>query len=127
MAALWMSMMLIAAFVDIFGLFRADYRADIEAGEVSGFTIGQGFLLGTTIYVAIPSLMVFLTVVLRPRLNRIVNIVLAVVYALTIVAATIGEWNFYLLASAVEVAQLAAIVHYARTWPRVGSAAIVVR
>jgi hypothetical protein len=40
------------------------------------------------------------------------------VYALTIIAGAIGEWNYYILGSAVEVALLAAIVYYAWTWPR---------
>jgi len=120
-SALWASTMFVIAFVDIFGLFRADYRADIEAGEVSGFTIGQSFLLATTVYVAIPSLMVFLTLVLRPKVSRIANITLSIVYALTIVGAAIGEWNYYLLASAIELVLLGTIVWYARTWPRVAS------
>ncbi len=117
-AALWTSMMFIVAYVDIFGFYRPDYRADIEAGEVSGFTIGQSFLLGTTIYVAIPSLMVFFAVVLQPRINRIDNVILCVVYALTILVAAIGEWNYYILGSAIELAQLAGIVYYAWTWPK---------
>jgi predicted ferric reductase len=40
------------------------------------------------------------------------------VYALTIIAGAIGEWSYYILGSAVEVALLAAIVYYAWTWPR---------
>ena len=35
-----------------------------------------------------------------------------------IAAGAIGEWSYYLLGSAVEVALLALIFHYARTWPR---------
>jgi hypothetical protein len=50
------------------------------------------------------------------RVDRIVNIALAIAYALTIIAGAIGEWNYYLLGSAVEVALLAAIVYYAWTW-----------
>jgi hypothetical protein len=62
--------------------------------------------------------MVFLALVLRPRVSRIADIALAIVYALTIVAGAIGEWNYYILGSAVEVALLAAIVYYAWTWPK---------
>ncbi len=62
--------------------------------------------------------MVFLTLVLRTRVNRIVNIVVALLYAVSIVASCIGEgWAYYLLGSAVEVALLAAIVRTAWTWP----------
>ncbi len=118
-SALWAAMLFVFAYVDIFSLFRPDFRADIEAGVVSGFTVNQTFLLVTTIYIAIPSLMVFGTLVLRPRINRIVNIALGIIYAITIIAGAVGEWSYYVLGSAIEVALLAAIVHYARTWPKV--------
>jgi hypothetical protein len=117
-SALWTAMLFIFADVDIFSLYRADFRADIEAGAIGGLSINQSFLLGITVYVVIPSLMVFATLVLRPRYNRIVNIVLSSVYALTIIAGAIGEWNYYIVGSAIEVALLVAIVYYAWTWPR---------
>ncbi len=117
-SALWTSMLFVFAYVDIFSLYRPDFRADIEAGEIAGFTINQSFLLGTTGYVVIPSLMVFCALILRPRVNRIVNIALSIVYALTISAGAIGEWTYYILGSAIEVALLAAIVYYAWTWPK---------
>jgi hypothetical protein len=116
-SALWMSMLFVFAYVDLFSLYRPDFRADVEAGEVGGFAVNQTFLLATTAYVVIPSLMVFCVLVLRPRLNRILNIALAIVYAVSIVAATIGEWTYYVLGSLIEAALLAAVVFYAWTWP----------
>ena len=117
-SALWTAMLFVFAYVDIFSLYRPDFRADVEAGQISGFTVNQSFLLATTIYVLIPSLMVFATLVLRPRVNRLANIALSIIYALTIIAGAIGEWNYYILGSAVEVAVLASIVYYAWTWPK---------
>lgn len=119
LSALWATMLFVFAYVDIFSLFRPDVRASIEAGEIAGFTINGGFLLGTTIYILIPSLMVFATLVLSPAINRRTNMIVAAVYALTIVAGAIGEWGYYVLGSIVEVVLLAAIVQLARTWPRV--------
>ena len=118
LSALWTSMLFVFAYVDLFSLYRRDFRADLEAGEIGGFTINHTFLLGTTVYVVIPSLMVFVALVLRPGVNRIANIALGVVYALTIVAGAIGEWSYYILGSAVEVVLLAAVVYYAWTWPK---------
>jgi membrane protein DedA with SNARE-associated domain len=117
-SALWASMLFVFAYVDLFSLYRPDFRADIEAGEVAGFAVNQTFLLGTTAYVVIPSLMVFCVLVLRPRLNRIINITLAALYAVSIIAATIGEWSYYVLGSLIESALLAAITFYAWTWPK---------
>ena len=117
-AALWTSMLFVFAYVDIFSLYRPDFRAALEAGEINGLTVDQAFLVGTTAYVLIPSVMVFCALVLRPRLNRIVNVALSIVLAVSIVVGAIGEWSYYILGSAVEVGLLAAIVHYAWTWPR---------
>ena len=119
-SALWTAMLFVFVYVDLFSLYRADVRADIAAGELSGFTINQAFLLWTTGYVAIAALMVFGTLALRPRISRIANLALSTVYALTIIAGAIGDGNYYyLLGSALEVALLAAIAYYAWTWPRV--------
>ena len=118
-SALWTSMLFVFAYVDLFSLYRPDFRADLDAGEVGGFTVNQSFLLGTTVYVVIPSLMVFLTLILRARVSRIANIALSTLYAVTIVAGAVGEWSYYVLGSAIEVALLAGIVYYAWTWPKV--------
>ena len=122
-AALWASMLFIFVYVDLFSMYRADVRADIEAGKILAFTIGQGFLLGVTIYIVIPSLMVFLSLVLPVRVTRMASIVLAVLYAVTITGGAIGESNYYyILGSLAEAALLAGVVYYAWTWPKVTDA-----
>lgn len=117
-SALWASVLFVFAYVDLFSLYRSDVRADLEAGELGGFDVGQSFLLGATLYVAIPSLMLFTTLVLRPAINRFANIGVSVVYALTIIGGAIGEWFYYIVGSAIEVTLLAAICHLAWNWPR---------
>jgi len=117
-AALWTSMLFVFVYVDLFSLYRPDFRAALQADQIGGFTVNQSFLVGTTAYVVIPSLMVFGALILRPRVNRIVNIALSTIYAVTIIAGAIGEWSYYVLGSAIEVALLAAIAYYAWTWPK---------
>jgi Family of unknown function (DUF6326) len=117
-SALWVSLLFIFAYGDIFVFYRSDLRGEIEAGKISGFTINQSFLVGITMYTVIPSLMVFLSLILRPRINRTANIIISIVYALTIMAAAIGEWTYFLLASGIELAILATIIWFAWNWPR---------
>jgi hypothetical protein len=93
-------------------------RAALEAREIGGFTVGGSFLVGTTAYVVIPSVMVFCALILRPGVNRIVNVALSTIYAVTIIVGAIGEWSYYIVGSAVEAVLLAAIAYYAWTWPR---------
>lgn len=120
-SALWVAMLFAFAFVGIFSLYRADFRADLEAGEIIGLEIDEWFLFGVTAYAVIPSLMVFLTLVLRPRVNRVVNIVLSILYTLTIIIGAAGEWGYYVFGSAIEVALLVTIAYYAWAWPREGA------
>jgi hypothetical protein len=57
----------------------------------------------------------------RIKVSALWTSMLFVFAALTIVAAAIGEWNYFIFGSAIEVVLLAAVVYYAWTWPRRGA------
>lgn len=117
-SAAWAAMLFVFAYVDLFSLYRPDVRADLAQGLLGGFPVGGSFLLATTMYIAVPSLMVVGALVLPPGVNRIANLVLSGLYAVSIVVAAIGEWGYYLLGSALEVGLLATVGFLAWTWPR---------
>jgi uncharacterized protein DUF6326 len=118
-SALWIAMLFLFAYGDIFGFFRAGLIEDVIAGEVSGMKITQVFLFAVSIYVAIASVMVFLTLVLTPRVNRWTNIVLPILYIVSIAASVIGEdWAYFYFLSIAESALLLLIIRYAWTWPK---------
>ncbi len=113
-AGLWTALLFVFAYVDIFALFRADIINDVLAGKVHVFEVSQTFLFYTTLYVTIPSLMIFLSLALAPKINRLANIVVAVVFAVTIAGGMVGEtWIYYLFGSVVELVLLGIIVWYA--------------
>ena len=116
---LWIAMLFLFAYGDIFGFFAPGHIEEIIGGEISGIAITQIFLLGASVYIAIASVMVFLSLVLRPSVNRWTNIVLPILYIVSIVASVIGEdlAYFYFLSFG-EIALLLLIVRYAWTWPR---------
>jgi Family of unknown function (DUF6326) len=107
------------AYGDIFGFFKPGQIEDIVSGEISGIDITDGFLFAVSVYVAIASVMIFLTLVLRPAAARWSNVVLAILFIATIVAAAFGEAAYYWFLSLVEIAALLLIVRYAWTWPSV--------
>ena len=120
LSALWIAMLFVFAYVDIFGFFRADVLDAALHGTVAttDFTVNQVFLTLTLVYVLLPILMVVLSLVLPPRVNRTTNVVLSVLYMLTVIVSCIGEtWAYYLIGSAVEVLLLGAIARSAWTWP----------
>jgi len=120
LCALWIAMLFVFAYVDIFASLRADVLKAALDGKVAttGFTINQVFLIFTLIYILLPALMVVLSLLLKPRVNRIINIVVSVLYIITIIGAAIGEtWVYYFLGSAIEVILLVAIARTAWKWP----------
>lgn len=121
LCALWTVVLFIFAYVDIFGFYRADVLDAALDGKLSNmpFTIDQAFLTLTLIYILPPILMVALSLLLPPRTNRMVNIVVSVVYAASILVSCIGEtWLYYILGSLIEVALLLAVARAAWRWPQ---------
>lgn len=119
LSGLWISTMLVFAYVDLFGFFRADVIENALAGKVYVFDVSQTFLLLTTLYVVIPSVMVVLSLIIRPPRNRIMNMVASLVYIVTIGLSMVGEeWIYFLAGSLVEIILLLTITYVAWTWPR---------
>ena len=111
--------MLVFAYVDLFGFFRADVLENALAGRVYVFDVSQTFLLLTTLYVVITSVMVVLPLIIRPPRNRIMNLVASVVYIATIGLSIVGEvWIYFLVGSLLEIILLPTITYVAWTWPR---------
>jgi Family of unknown function (DUF6326) len=107
--------------VDIFGFWRADVIDGALARKVPGpgFEINQTFLVYTTLYILVPSLMVIVSLLAPARMNRATNIVVSLVYLASVVVSMVGEtWIYYILGSVVEVLLLLAITRAAWTWPR---------
>ena len=119
LSGLWISTLFVFAYVDIFGFWRADVLNGALAGEVPGAGLGvdQAFLVLSTLYILVPSLMVVVSLLAPARANRVANITASVLYAASIGAALVGEtWVYYILGSVVEVMLLLGIARLAWTW-----------
>lgn len=121
LAGMWASVMFIFIYVDYFGLYIPGFMQKVLEGEVghTGIQIDQTFLLLVIILMIIPSLMIFLSLILKAKVNRITNIVASIFKIIVVVAAMIGEtWVYYLFASIVELVILSLIIWYAWKWPK---------
>jgi len=120
LSAAWIAMVLVFAYVDIFGFYRADILDAALDGKIAttSFAADQLFLTITLIYILVPVLMVVLSLILRPRVNRITNIAVSILYPITIIGSCVGEhWIYYVFGSVVEVVLLTAVARIAWKWP----------
>lgn len=122
LAALWTSLMFLYIYGDYFGLFQPGNLQDMLQGKMGplGATT-QGVLLGTSVLMAVPSLMVFLSLVMKPGLSRVLNIFLGLLYAIIMLVSMPGAWTFYLFLGVIEVALSLLIVWHAWKWPRMAA------
>ncbi|HEY6064676.1 MAG TPA: DUF6326 family protein [Thermoanaerobaculia bacterium] len=117
-SALWVSVMFCYIYADYFGLYqprKLQAMLDGKMGPLGKTT--QGVLLGTSVMMTIPSVMVFLSVALKPRPNRWLNIVFGSLFT-AIILVTMWGWAFYVFYGVVEVTLTGLIVWYAWRWPR---------
>ncbi len=98
LSGLWVSMLFVFAYVDIFGFWRADVINGALDGKVpgAGFEIDQAFLALTTAYILIPSLMVTVSLLAPARINRTTNLVVSLLYVVSVVVSILGEtWALF--------------------------------
>jgi hypothetical protein len=118
LSALWAALMFCYVYGDYFGLYHPGQLRGMLHGDGPIGPTSQGTLVAVSILMAVPSLMVFLPVVLPPVFNRWTNIVLALLYTAIVVMTMPGSWAFYIFFSTVEIVLSLAIVWYAWKWPR---------
>lgn len=120
LSALWAALMFVYTYADIIGFYTPETLEKLMVGTAGNVQITEGFLVVMAIWMAIPSLMIILSLILKARVNRWMNIIAAIlsilVFSLTFLA---GEITLrYVIQAAVEGVLMAAIVWYAWTWSK---------
>jgi hypothetical protein len=119
LAALWTSVMFCYVYGDIFWLYKPGKLQQMLDGKMPPFShVTQGVLLGTSISMAIPAVMIFLTLALKARVSRWLNLIVGLLYAAFVAVTMPGAWAFYLFFGSLDILLTALIVWYAWRWPR---------
>ena len=122
LAAAWTSFMFLYIYVDYFHLYKPGAIDEIRGGVIFKFDISPTLLTIFLASVAIPALMVMLSMTLPARVNRATNLVVAsllIPYSAFNAAGATWEWaSFYGLSIGIEVLILAFILRSAWKWPR---------
>ena len=76
LSASWIALMLAYLLGDVLRIYAGDFKP----GEIAGRKITQNLLLGISILMVVPIIMVFLSLTLNYLLNRWANIIVAIVF-----------------------------------------------
>lgn len=120
LSALWTSVMFCYIYGDYFSLYVPKKVEDFISGETLLDSPLKLFL--AAVLMTVPALMIFASIVLKPRINRWLNIVFGIFYTaimLLIAFTSIAPWwSFYVFLALVESILTSIIVYYAVKWPR---------
>jgi hypothetical protein len=119
LSALWASVMFCYVYGDYFGLYGHGKLAEMMQGRIGPLgEATQGVLVGVSAMMAIPSVMVFLSLVLPPGLNRWLNLALGVAYTAIMLMTMRGAPTSYVFMGVIEVLLTLLVAWHAWTWPR---------
>ncbi len=121
LSGLWTSVMFLYIYGDYFELYVPK--------KVEGLLSGSNLLdtpyklLFATIVLTVPSLMIFLSLMLKPKMSRILNISVAgflTIFTLMVGISSISEWKiFYVMLSFLESIITLIIIWKAWTWKKI--------
>ena len=127
LSALWVALMFFYLYRDVLGFMEPGHIEDLLAGELAGVPMTQAVLLGSAVLMAIPSVMVFLSLALRAKANRWANIILGIVH-IAILGGTFFAGDIsalYAFYAIVEFLLIVLIVWHAWKWPRLEQAEVI--
>lgn len=118
LASLWTSFMFLYIYVDYFALYMPGKLDGILKGKVFIFDISAAFIFIALFLATIPIMMIFISIILPARINRVTNIIVAIVLMPYMLFNLAGEaWLHMIFAAAVEVILLCMIFRFAWKWP----------
>jgi hypothetical protein len=121
LALLWVALMFFYIYNDLFSLWQPGHVAELVEGHVAGVQFTQTLLFGAAVLMAFPSFMVFLSLTLKARANRLVNIIIGILHVLVLFGTQfVGEgevWFYWRLYELLEAVFLALIIWTAWKWP----------
>jgi hypothetical protein len=119
LAALWASLMSLYIYADYFGLYKPGKMTEMNQGIIAplGLATPQ-VMMGVSLMMIIPSLMIFFSVSLPRQMSKMLNIIFGIVYTVIIALTMIKAPPYYLMFGAVEVLLSVTAVVMAFRWAK---------
>ncbi len=122
LSALWVSVMFCYVYGDFFSLFVPGRIQNLMNGNSGTGHTTPAMLLVYAILMTLPPLMIFLSLILRPKAGRLANLVTGALFTgvmLLVVTTSISRWMlFYTYLGIVEIIITCLIIGYAWKWPK---------
>lgn len=122
LAALWASVMFCYIYADYFGLFSPGQLATMNQGIIP--PLGRstdGIMIFVSAMMAVPSLMIFVSIAVPARPNRVLNILFGALYT-AIISLTMWSGTHFIFYGVIEIALTLLVIFYAWTWPHTNPA-----
>jgi hypothetical protein len=120
LASLWAAVMCCYIYGDYFSFYVPNNLEKFLSGQTMLDTPFK--LFAASVLMAVPSVMIFLSIALRAPINRWLNIVFGVFYTCIMVLIAFVSiapwWTFYVFLAIVEAVLTSLIVWYAWNWPK---------
>lgn len=122
LAAAWTSLMFLVIYIDYYHLYQPGEIDLIRSGVIFEFDISGTLMSIFFVIIAIPALMVMLSMTLPARVNRATNLAVASLYIPAVGMNFLGSLPdyafYYALTIGIEVLILSFILRSAWKWPR---------
>lgn len=119
LSKLWIFLTVNYIFCDVFSLYHSKFLNELLIGTVDGIEFTEVFLLSFAIIMEIPMLMIVLTMMIKNKANRIINLIVGVLMIIIQIGSLATGTNslHYVFFSFIEVSTLLLIIYSAWKWP----------
>ncbi len=121
LALLWVALMFLYIYNDLLSLMQPGHVAQLVEGHLEGVHFTQTLLFSAAVLMAFPGFMILLSLILKAKANRLVNIVIGIFHILVLLGTQfVGEgetWFYWRLYELLEALFLALIIWTAWKWP----------
>ena len=110
--------MLLYIYTDFYKLYMPEKIQAIMTGTIDGIEVTQMSLLLIAVVTIIPACMIYLSLILNNKVNRMLNIILGIFHVLIGVVNIIGaKWHFYIFYGVLLIIVAILIVLNSWKWP----------
>ena len=101
---LWVVLVLMYLYCDIFSFFRTGTITDILEGKMGIIDVTQMSLVIASVMLMLPILMILVNLLLKSKIARLLNIVMGILFIVVNIGNLVGEtWMYYWIYGIIEL------------------------